>query len=159
MEEMGMKKTKVSEVLDDKGSEIRTISKDETVSAAATRMIVNNVGSLIVTHAGGIAGIVTERDCLRNVADENADSHTTRVGDIMTSDIIVANSDDTVLGCLSLMTEKRFRHLPVVEGKRIVGILSIGDLVKAAIEDQKTEIHYLNEYIQGGYPALSAAPS
>jgi len=152
-----MKKTRVYEVLDGKGSEIRTISRDETVSAAAARMVENNMGSLIVSHGSAIAGIVTERDCLRHVADEHADSHNTRVADIMTTDIVVANPSQTVTACLSIMTEKRFRHLPVVENKKIVGILSIGDLVKAAIEDQKTEIHYLNEYIQGNYPALTSA--
>lgn len=151
-----MKKTKVSEVLVGKDPEIRTISKDETVSAAAARMVESNVGSLIVTHGAGIAGIVTERDCLKHLADESADSHLTRVADIMTTDIVVASPSQTVTGCLNIMTAKRFRHLPVVEGKEIVGILSIGDLVKAAIEDQKTEIHYLNEYIQGNYPAVTA---
>jgi len=152
-----MKKTKISEVIDGKGGEIHTISKDDTVSAAAARMVSHNMGSLIVTKGAAIAGIVTERDCLRHLADENADSHTTRVSDIMTSNIIVANPNQTVGECLNIMTEKRFRHLPVVENKKIVGILSIGDLVKAAIEDQKTEIHYLNEYIQGNYPAFTAA--
>lgn len=152
-----MKKTRISEVLDGKGGEIRTIAKEETVLAAAGRMVEGNMGSLIVTQGSSIAGIVTERDCLRHLADENADSKTTRVADIMTSDIIVANPNQTVSGCLNIMTEKRFRHLPVVENKKIVGILSIGDLVKAAIEDQKTEIHYLNEYIQGNYPAVTPA--
>jgi CBS domain-containing protein len=152
-----MKKTKVSEVIEGKGSAIQTISRDDTVTAAASRMVQNNVGSLIVTKGSAIAGIVTERDCLRHVADENADSHKTRVGDIMTTDIIVANPNQTVGGCLRIMTNRRFRHLPVVEGHKILGILSIGDLVKAAIEDQQAEIHYLNEYIQGNYPAFTVA--
>ncbi len=152
-----MKKTKISEVIEGKGSGVQTISRDDTVTAAAFRMVQNNVGSLIVTKGSAIAGIVTERDCLRHVADENADSHTSRVADIMTTDIIVANPNQTVGDCLRIMTERRFRHLPVVGEHRILGILSIGDLVKAAIEDQNTEIHYLNEYIQGNYPAFTVA--
>lgn len=152
-----MKKTKITEVLDGKGGEIQTIAQTESVLAAAGRMVEGNMGSLIVTQGSAIAGIVTERDCLRHLADENADSKTTRVSDIMTSDIIVANPRQTVSECLSIMTEKRFRHLPVVENKKIVGILSIGDLVKAAIEDQKAEIHHLHEYIQGNYPAVTPA--
>jgi len=151
-----MKSTKISEVLDKKGRRISTIEKHKPVSEAAAKMVEANIGSLIVTHGGAIAGIVTERDCLRLLAQKDHTAEKTKVQEIMTADIVVAQAHHTLEESLGIMTKKRCRHLPVLQGEEIVGIISIGDLVKAAVEVQRTEIHFLNEYIRGDYPGVAA---
>ncbi|MFH2006855.1 MAG: CBS domain-containing protein [bacterium] len=151
-----MKTTKISEVLDQKGRRISSIGKNESVASAAKKMVDDKIGSLIVTHGGGIAGIITERDCLRLLAQPDRSAKETKVHELMTSDIVVAQAHYTLEQCLSIMTEKRCRHLPVLQGEEIVGIISIGDLVRAAVEVQRAEIHFLNEYIRGDYPGVAA---
>jgi signal-transduction protein with cAMP-binding, CBS, and nucleotidyltransferase domain len=137
----------LSEILDEKGHEVLRIEADASVVDAVRRMMDENVGSLLVTDAGGVTGIVTERDYLRRVALEGRNDRVTCVREIISSPLIVATSDTTVDECMALMTDRRIRHVPVVEGGEVVGIVSIGDLVKFTSRRQSFEIKYLTEYI------------
>jgi len=137
----------LSEVLDEKGHEMLRIEADASVFDAVARMVEANVGSLLVTRGDEIVGIVTERDYLRRVALEGRTDKETSVGEIMTSPVIVATPETTVDACMALMTDRRIRHVPVVEGGEVVGMVSIGDLVKFKSEQQSFEIQYLTDYI------------
>ena len=106
-------------------------------------------GALLVMNQGSLIGIISERDYARKVILKNRSSHDTPVSDIMTSPAVTVTPTDTVHHCMQLMTERRFRHLPVMESGRVVGILSIGDLVKAVIEEQSAHIEQLERYIAG----------
>jgi CBS domain-containing protein len=107
------------------------------------------VGALLVMQQGVLLGIISERDYARKVILKNRSSHDTPVGDIMTASPVTVSANDTVHHCMELMTDGRFRHLPVVEAGRVVGMLSIGDLVKAVIEEQRGQIEELQRYIAG----------
>lgn len=148
--------TKISEVLKTKGTDVLTATPEESVLAAARRMTEKKVGSLIVLSGSQIAGIVTERDCLRHLAEKGSSQGDARVSDIMTKALVAVGPDQTIHEAMAVMTEKRCRHLPVVEGNALVGIVSIGDLVKQVAQDQKVELHYLTEYILGNYPGVEA---
>lgn len=137
----------VSRILADKTSELLTIDGGVPVIEAVRRMVETNVGSLLVTEEGEIVGIVTERDYLRRVALEGRDENAAAVREIMSSPLVVVSCDTTVEECMSLMTERRIRHLPVVEDETIVGLVSIGDLVKFTSKRQSVEIQYLTNYI------------
>ncbi|MGA2344067.1 MAG: CBS domain-containing protein, partial [Steroidobacteraceae bacterium] len=108
-----------------------------------------HVGALLVMSQGRLIGIISERDYARKVILKKRSSHDTPVGDIMTSPAVTVTPSDTVHHCMQLMTERRFRHLPVMESDRVVGMLSIGDLVKAVIEEQSAQIEQLERYIAG----------
>ena len=107
------------------------------------------VAASLVMSEGRLVGIISERDYARKVILKNRSSHDTPVGDIMTPSPVSVTPEDTVHHCMELMTEGRFRHLPVVEAGRVVGMLSIGDLVKAVIQDQRNQIEQLERYIAG----------
>ena len=107
------------------------------------------VGALIVMDGEAMAGIVTERDYARKVILKGRSSDETPVSDIMSTGVISTSPDQTVNSCMNVMTDKRIRHLPVVEGNKVIGLVSIGDLVKAIIADQKEEIEHLEHYISG----------
>ena len=107
------------------------------------------IGALIVMDGETMAGIVTERDYARKVILKGRSSHETPVSDIMSTGVISTSPDQTVNICMNVMTDKRIRHLPVVEGNKVIGLVSIGDLVKAIIADQKEEIEHLEHYISG----------
>ncbi len=139
--------SELREILDGKGSDVLTIDADATVLDAVARMVEANVGSLLVTEDGEIAGIVTERDYLRRVALEDRDDRSTPVREIMSSPLIVVTQDTSVDECMALMTDRRVRHLPVVEDGEVVGMVSIGDLVKYRSRRQSFEISYLTSYI------------
>src|SRR5262245_63804694 len=114
-------------------------------------MVEANVGSLLVTEGGGdIAGIVTERDYLRRVTLEGRTDRDTAVGEIMSSPVVIANPDTTIDECMAVMTDRRIRHVPVVEDGEVVGIVSIGDVVKFKSKQQSFEIRYLTDYITSG---------
>jgi CBS domain-containing protein len=137
----------LAEILDEKGREVLKIDADSTVLEAVRRMVEANVGSLLVTEGGQVSGIVTERDYLRRAAlQERADTDTA-VREIMTSPLVVATPDTTIDECMALMTERRIRHVPVVDGADVVGVVSIGDLVKFQSKQQSFEIQYLTDYI------------
>ena len=140
---------RLAEILEEKGGEVLEIDADESVLEAVGQMVENNVGSLLVTEGGEVAGIVTERDYLRRVTLEGR-TEEAPVREIMTSPLIVATVDTTVDECMALMTDRRIRHVPVVEDNRVVGLVSIGDLVKFKSKLQSFQIQFLNDYITAG---------
>ncbi len=139
----------VSHLLDTKGREVISIREDASVLDAIRLMAERAVGSLLVMDGERLRGIVTERDYARKVILKGRASDSTRVGEIMTTSVITATLGQTVNHCMTVMTEKRIRHLPVVEDDRVVGLVSIGDLVQAIIEGQQEEIEQLEKYISG----------
>jgi CBS domain-containing protein len=141
----------LSEILDEKGRDVLRIEATASVFEAVQQMVEANVGSLLVTEGGGdIAGIVTERDYLRRVTLEGRTDRDTAVGEIMSSPVVIANPDTTIDECMAVMTDRRIRHVPVVEDGEVVGIVSIGDLVKFKSRQQSFEIQYLTDYITAG---------
>ena len=139
--------SELAEILDEKGRRVHAIEAGASVYEAVERMVALNVGSLLVTDGGEIAGIVTERDYLRRVALEGRTDRETPVRDIMSSPLVVATLETTVEECMALMTDRRIRHVPVVADGEIVGMVSIGDLVKFTSKKQAFEIQYLTDYI------------
>ena len=144
---------KVADVLREKGSAVQSVDASATVFDAIRQMVGSNVGSLLVTEAETICGIVTERDYLRRVALEGRTSKTTPVRDIMSSPVLGVHPDADVEDAMALMTGRRVRHLPVFERGSLLGIVSIGDLVKHVSRERQFEIQKLTEYIAGKYPA------
>jgi CBS domain-containing protein len=139
--------SQVSEILEEKGRNVLEIEADASVFEAVKRMVEANVGSLLVTEGGEIAGIVTERDYLRRVTLEGRTDKETPVREIMTSPLIVVTPETSIDKCMALMTDRRIRHVPVVDGGQVVGMISIGDLVKFMSKRQSFEIQYLTDYI------------
>lgn len=139
----------VKHLLDGKGRDIVSVVPDSTVLEAIILMADKAIGSLIVMDDDELLGIVTERDYARKVIIKGRSSKTTRVSEIMTTGVFTTSSAKSVNDCMSLMTEKRIRHLPVLEDNRVIGMISIGDLVQAIISDQKEEIEQLENYISG----------
>ena len=137
----------VSEILADKGRNVLEIEAGATVREAVRTMVDANVGSLLVTSSGEVVGIVTERDYLRRVALEGRTDDDTTVGEIMTAPLVVVGPDTSIDECMAVMTDRRIRHLPVVEDGKVVGLVSIGDLVKFTSHQQSFELKYLREYI------------
>ena len=137
-----------ADILAGKTSGLLTIDAHASVLEAARQMIEANVGSMLVTVEGEITGIVTERDYLRRVVLEEKSSRETSVQEIMTSPLIVVTPETTVEECMSIITERRIRHLPVAdEGGEVVGLVSIGDVVKFNSTQQTAQIRYLTDYI------------
>jgi len=139
----------VKHLLDGKGRDIVSVVPDSTVLEAIILMADKAIGSLMVMVDDELLGIVTERDYARKVIIKGRSSKTTRVSEIMTTGVFTTSSAKSVNDCMSLMTEKRIRHLPVLEDNRVIGMISIGDLVQAIISDQKEEIEQLENYISG----------
>jgi len=137
----------LEDILVEKGHTVFRIDGDASVLAAVKQMVDANVGSLLVTEAGKVTGIVTERDYLRYVAEQGRTEREATVREISSSPLIVATPETTVDECMALMTDRRVRHVPVVGGGEVVGLVSIGDLVKFRSERQSFEIRYLTEYI------------
>jgi CBS domain-containing protein len=141
----------VAKVLEGKGSEVLTIDADVTVFETIKRMVEANVGALLVTDGGRVAGIVTERDYLRRVTLEGRTEEETLVREIMTAPLVYVTPETSVEECMAVMTERRIRHLPVfAEGRDLVGIVSIGDVVKFKSAEQDFQIKFLTEYIESG---------
>jgi CBS domain-containing protein len=139
----------VSQLLDVKGRQIFSITPDEPVLRAMQVMATQKIGALLVLDRGELVGVVSERDYARKVILMNRSSRDTPVRDIMTSPVISVLPTDSVHHCMQLMTERRVRHLPVVVGGKVQGLLSIGDLVKALLQDQSEQIQQLQSYIAG----------
>ena len=139
----------VNQLLDSKGHDILSIAPSASVLDAIRLMADKGIGALIVMDGETMAGIVTERDYARKVILKGRSSHETPVSDIMSTGVISTSPDQTVNICMNVMTDKRIRHLPVVEGNKVIGLVSIGDLVKAIIADQKETIEHLEQYISG----------
>ncbi len=140
---------RLAEIIEEKGSEVLEIDADASVLEAVERMVQNNVGSLLVTMDGEVTGIVTERDYLRRVTVEGR-TEDAPVREIMSSPLVVATLETTVDECMAMMTDRRIRHIPVVDEERVVGLVSIGDLVKFKSKLQSFEIQFLNDYIAAG---------
>jgi CBS domain-containing protein len=139
--------TTVRHLLDRKGRGIFSIGPEDPVLEAIRLMAERHVGALLVMRGTELAGIVSERDYARKVILRGRSSADTPVSQIMTSPVTTVSVDHTVQECMELMTERRIRHLPVVEGERVLGVVSIGDLVKAVIEEQQHTIEQLESYI------------
>ena len=135
----------VGDLLDHKGTEIVSISPGAAVVDAANLMAEKEIGSLIVMQDGKLCGIVTERDYARKVIVGGRSTESTLVADIMTAEVLTAGLDQSVDECMTLMTEKRIRHLPIVEAERVLGIISIGDLMNAIVTDHYGEIGALDQ--------------
>lgn len=146
----------VSDILDAKGTAVLEIDGGATVFEAVTMMVDGNVGSLLVTEDGRLAGIVTERDYLRRVTIVGRDEKTTPIRDIMSAPIVYTTPESTIDECMAVMTERRIRHLPVLTEpaeagtpRDVAGVVSIGDLVKFQTREQSAQIKFLEEYISG----------
>ena len=136
----------LADILRDKGNTVLRIEATASVFDAVKMMVEANVGALLVTD-GETTGIITERDYLRRAALEERSDKETLVREIMTSPVVCVSPETTIDECMALMTEKRFRHAPVVDGGEIVGMVSIGDLVKFHSKQQGFQIQYLTDYI------------
>jgi CBS domain-containing protein len=139
----------LSAILEGKSGEVLQIDGGATVFEAITKMVDANVGSLLVTEDGEIVGIMTERDYLRRVTLQGRTDKETPVRDIMSSPLVVATPETLIDECMAMMTDRRIRHLPVVDDGAVVGVVSIGDLVKFRAKEQAFEIKYLTDYITG----------
>ena len=137
----------LKQLLDAKGREVHTVAPEARVFDALKLMADKSVGALIVMEGGRISGVISERDYARKVILHGGSIHELPVRDIMTSKVITVHPDQTVEECMALMTERRIRHLPVTEGERLIGVLSIGDLVKEVIAEQQQTIRQLESYI------------
>ncbi|MAO65936.1 MAG: histidine kinase [Balneola sp.] len=144
----------VKEILNQKGRDIYSVKPSDTVYDAIAKMADYNIGALLVMQDQNLEGIISERDYRNKVILKGRTSKETPVKDIMTDKVIRVNSSDTVNLCMQLMTEKKIRHLPVMQDEKVVGVISIGDVVKTVIANQKNEINSLRDYIGsgGGYP-------
>ena len=139
----------VKQILEGKGNEIFTIAPDTSVYHALELMVEKNVSALLVMENDKLAGIFTERDYARKVVLKGKKSKETQIGEIMTSNLITVSPDSTIDECMALMTGKYIRHLPVVADGKLAGIISIGDVVRRIIEDQKSIIGHMEQYIAG----------
>jgi CBS domain-containing protein len=142
---------KIKSLLASKSAGVVTITPDETLHTASKFLAERNIGALVVMEADEVVGILSERDIVRQLAHHGQSALTLEVGDVMTKDIIIALPNDDLVYASNTMTEKRIRHLPVIENGELIGIVSIGDIVKAQLEFYEGEARTLLTYIQGGY--------
>jgi CBS domain-containing protein len=141
--------TTVSQLLRNKGGAVWSVSPETSVYHALELMADKNIGAVLVLDGAKLAGIFSERDYARKIILHGKASKDTPVKDIMTSKVVTVRPDQTIETCMALMTDKHFRHLPVVEGDQVVGVISIGDVVKAVIAEQEFRIEQLESYITG----------
>jgi len=137
----------LKQLLNAKGHHIHSIRPDAKVIEALQLMAQKDIGALLVTDAGRVVGILSERDYARKVILQGKSSHDIPVREIMTSGVVTVDPSKSIEDCMALMTQRRIRHLPVCEGDKLVGIVSIGDLVKEVIAEQEQTIRQLESYI------------
>jgi signal-transduction protein with cAMP-binding, CBS, and nucleotidyltransferase domain len=142
---------KIEQLLAKKGNDVCSINPEATVYEAIQKMAEKNVGALLVMHEDKVAGIISERDYTRKLILKNRSSKDTPVADVMTKDVCYVTQQEQVNECMALMTEKRIRHLPVIEDGKVLGIISLGDVVKTIIDEQDHEIKDYEQYIRGWY--------
>lgn len=140
----------VRDMIRKKGYEVYAIAPEATVIEALNLMAEHNIGALLVTTGDKINGIVSERDCVRKVDVKGRTTKDTRISEIMTSDVITVEADQPLEECMGLMIEKNIRHLPVCEGKNLLGLLSVRDVLKEVVEVQQMMLSELERYITGG---------
>ena len=145
-------RTTIREILEKKGHKVFSLPPDATVYEAIKIMAENSVGALLVMEGEKLVGIISERDYARKVILKGKSSKETAVREIMTSPVQVVVPDCTVGEAMSIMTNKRIRHLPVLEEGKVVGVVSIGDLVRSIVDEQAATIEHLHAYITGQYP-------
>lgn len=143
----------IRSVLKRKGSEVWFVMPDKTVYEAIERMAEKAVGALLVISDGKLVGIISERDYARKVILKGRSSRTTFVREIMTSPVISVTSGQSVDECMDIMTRNRIRHLPIIENDQVLGVISIGDLVKWLVSEQEETIVHLQNYISSNYPS------
>ena len=139
----------VSDILDSKGHDLWAVKPDDTVFDSLQLMAEKEIGALLVMEGDRLVGIVTERDYARKVILEGKSSKTSSVAEVMTKRVLCVTPERTIDECMALMTDKRARHLPVIDHKRVIGVISSGDLVKATISEQQVLIDQLQHYISG----------
>ncbi len=139
----------INQLLQTKGSQVETVAADATVFEALRIMADKGIGALVVIQDNQPVGLFSERDYARNIILKGRTSKQTKVAEVMSSHVVVAHPDQSVEECMAIMTEKRVRHLPVMQDDELIGIISIGDLVKAIIENQQFVIEQLVSYING----------
>ena len=142
---------KVKNLLAKKGTGVETIGPDNTVFEALCVLKLKRIGSLVVMDGSKVVGIVTERDILNECFERSESLRQTKIKDIMTKNIIIGIPDDTLNYVMGVMTQNRIRHLPIIEDERLVGIVSIGDVVKYLLEEMEVENRYLKDYIASEY--------
>jgi CBS domain-containing protein len=141
----------IGSLLRQKGSQVYSVPPSTCVYDALEMMAEKEIGALVVMDGDRLAGLISERDYARKVILQGKSSKDTAVSDIMTSEVITVTPDDSVDECMRIMTSNRIRHLPVVQGDKVVGVISVGDLVKSIINAQADEIQHLHAYISGSY--------
>jgi CBS domain-containing protein len=137
----------IKQVLQNKGHDICSIGPEASVYDAIAKMAQEEVGALVVLEGDSLVGVLSERDYARKVVLQGRSSRDTKIKDIMTTRVAYARLEQSVEDCMAVMTEKRIRHLPVMDGDKLVGVISIGDLVKSIIEEQQHVIEQLEQYI------------
>ena len=140
----------VRDMIRKKGYEVFTITPEATVIEALNVMAEHNIGALLVMTEGEINGIVSERDCIRKVEVMGRNVQDTKISQIMTSDVITVDADQPLEDCMEVMIDKNIRHLPVCEGKKLLGVVSVRDVLKEMIEVQQMMLSQLERYITGG---------
>ncbi len=143
--------TSIADIIDRKGGMVLTVNQDDSVFDAISLMSEVNVGAVLVTRDNTILGIFTERDYLQKIALKSRSSRETRVKEVMSSPVITASPGDSIQQCMETMTSCRCRHLPVVSGEELLGIVSIGDLAKKLLVVKEQEVQQLSSYISGSY--------
>lgn len=139
----------VKQVLDRKGGTTYAVTPDTSVFDALTLMALHDIGAVLVTDTGKLVGIFTERDYARKLVLKGLSSKNVKVGEMMTKEVLTINPSDKIAAVMNTMTRRRFRHLPVLDDGQLVGIITIGDVVKAVIEEQEETIKHLANYIAG----------
>ncbi len=143
---------KVQDILQKKSSDIFTVHPHQTLNEASQILATHNIGSLVVVNEQQhLIGILSERDIVRQLAQHGEATGSMTIGEVMTTEVVIAVPDDDVAYLSSTMTNNRIRHLPVLQDGKLVGIVSIGDVVKAQLDFYEGESHYLQQYITGGY--------